>query len=139
MTKYLINTDICVYFLKGKFGLIGKIDEVGLDNCYISEITIIELTYRAYKSTNFEKHISEVVKIQSLFEVLSISDSVEKFAEEKVRLQALGQLIPDFDLLIATTAIKNNMTMVTRNEKHLNRVNEIVIENWTKSEFNRFV
>ncbi len=126
------------FFLKGKFGLIDKVNEVGLDNCYISEITIIELTYGAYKSTNFEKHISEVVKIKSLFEVLSISASIEKFAKEKVHLQRLGKLIPDFDLLIAATAITNNMTMVTRNEKHLSRINEISIENWTKREFNRF-
>lgn len=118
--------------------MIDKIDEVGLDNCYVSEITIIELTYGTYKSTNFEKHITEVVKIKSLFEVLSISDSIEEFVIEKVRLQRLGQLIPDFDLLIATSAVAHNMVMVTRNTKHLSRVNGISIEDWTKSEFNRF-
>ena len=139
MRQYLIDTDICVYFLKGKFGLIDKIDEVGLENCFISEITIIELTYGAYKSTNFAEHILDVAKIKHLFEVLPISDSIEKYAEEKVRLQRLGQLIPDFDLLIAATAATHNMTMVTRNEKHLARVDGVIIENWTKYEFNRFV
>lgn len=38
--KYLLDTNICVYFLNGKFNLQQKIDEVGIENCYVSEITI---------------------------------------------------------------------------------------------------
>ncbi|MEZ4883189.1 MAG: type II toxin-antitoxin system VapC family toxin [Chitinophagales bacterium] len=138
MSKYLIDTDICIAFLKDKFNIKRKIKSVGISNCYISEITIAELTYGAYKSSNFEKHISEVVRMKNLFNVIPISDSIEKYAAEKVRLQRLGQLIPDFDLLIATSVVAHNMVIVTRNEKHFSRINDIVIENWTKREFNHF-
>ncbi len=45
MNQYLLDTNICVYYLKGMFDLENKIRNVGLVNCYLSEITIIELLY----------------------------------------------------------------------------------------------
>ncbi|MEA2043264.1 MAG: hypothetical protein U9N85_12045 [Bacteroidota bacterium] len=41
-----------------------------------------------------------------------------------------GQLIDDFDLLIGSSAIANEMILVTRNVKHFNRISDINIENW---------
>lgn len=29
--NYLLDTNICIYFLKGKFGLVEKIEEIGFD------------------------------------------------------------------------------------------------------------
>jgi tRNA(fMet)-specific endonuclease VapC len=43
MKKYLLDTNICAYFLNGKFELEEKIDEAGFENCFVSEITIAEL------------------------------------------------------------------------------------------------
>ena len=47
MKKYLLDTNICVYFLRGKYSLDQKIRQVGWDSCYISEITVAELKYGA--------------------------------------------------------------------------------------------
>jgi tRNA(fMet)-specific endonuclease VapC len=41
--KYLLDTNICAYFLNGKFNLEAKFDEVGFENCLVSEISIAEL------------------------------------------------------------------------------------------------
>jgi len=43
-----------------------------------------------------------------------------------------GNIIDDFDLLIGSTAIVNDMILVTNNEKHFERLNHIKIENWTR-------
>ena len=39
-------------------------------------------------------------------------------------------LVEDADIIICTTAIINNMVMVTENVKHIGRLNGIVVENW---------
>lgn len=39
-------------------------------------------------------------------------------------------MLDDFDLLIGATAIANNLILVTENEKHLERMAKINIENW---------
>ncbi|MCX6582217.1 MAG: hypothetical protein NT166_18760 [Candidatus Aminicenantes bacterium] len=43
-----------------------------------------------------------------------------------------GHLIDDFDLLIGCSAIANGLILVTRNEKHFNRLSSLKIENWAK-------
>ena len=43
-----------------------------------------------------------------------------------------GQLIEDADIIIGSTAIVNNMVMVTENIKHIGRLNGVVVENWTE-------
>lgn len=139
MSKYLIDTDICIHYLRGKYGIKEKIRNVEVANCFISEITIAELTFGAYRSNNFEKHIREVAKMEDLFVVLPIYSAISIFAKEKERLQRKGKLIPDFDLLIGATSIENDLLMVTNNEKHLSRLNGIQIVNWTKSEHNKFI
>lgn len=41
--KYLIDTNICVHFFRGKFNLYEKFIETGIETCAISEITLAEL------------------------------------------------------------------------------------------------
>lgn len=47
MEKYLLDTNICIFLLRGKYDVDKRIDEVGFTNCYISEITVAELKYGA--------------------------------------------------------------------------------------------
>lgn len=133
MKKFLLDSDICIHFLKGKYDLKEKIEKAGISNCFLSEITIAELIFGAFNSTNFKKHIEEVKLIEELFTILPIYDCLSKFGEEKARLKKEGNLIPDFDLLIGITAIHHNMNMVTNNVKHLSRLDGIQIDNWVKS------
>ena len=137
--KYLLDTDICISFLKNNHSVAEKIEAVGIDNCYVSEITIIELTYGAYHSGDFEKHIVEVRKIEQLYDIVSIYSSIDEFSKEKSRLRNIGELIPDFDLLIGTSAVANDMVMVTNNVKHLSRIESIRIENWRDKKWNEFL
>lgn len=137
--KYLLDTDIVISFLKNKHKIPEKIESVGIDNCFLSEITIVELTFGAYHSNNFSKHILEVKKIEKLFEVIPIYGHIEQFGKEKSRLRKDGILIPDFDLLIGTCAVANSMAMITNNVKHLGRIQSITIENWRNSQWNKFI
>ena len=50
--------------------------------------------------------------------------------DQKAFLRKKGQLIEDADIIIGTTAIINNMVMVTENVKYIGRLNGIVVENW---------
>lgn len=41
--KYLLDTNICAFYLRGKYDIDKAIDVVGWENCYISELTMLEL------------------------------------------------------------------------------------------------
>lgn len=53
--QYLLDTNICVFFLRGKLNLDEMIRAKGRENCYISEITIFELRFGAENSDNRTK------------------------------------------------------------------------------------
>lgn len=54
MKKYLLDTNICIFFIKGQYELNKKIEEVGEQNCFISEITVAELKYGIENSKTIE-------------------------------------------------------------------------------------
>mgnify|MGYP001128640516 CR=1 FL=1 len=131
MKKYLLDTNICIYFLKGQFEINRRIEEIGEENCYLSEITIAELKYGAESSMQKEKNRKNNEKFLAKFKILPVFPALDIYAKEKAKLKTKGRIVDDFDLLIGATAIHNNLTLVTRNVKDFVRLNEIVIEDWT--------
>lgn len=131
MKKYLLDTNICAYFLNGKFSLETKIDAMGLENCCVSEITIAELKYGVAKSTHKDRNNKVLELFQLKFAILPIFPALDIYAREKARLKTKGKILDDFDLLIGTTAIFNNLVLVTKNVSDFERLEGIVIEDWT--------
>lgn len=132
MTKYLLDTNICIFFLKGLFELDEKIKEVGLENCFISEVTVAELKFGAEKSQKVERNRLVVSTFISQMNILPIFNSLDFYAQEKNRLQRQGTPIDEFDLLIGATALANDLVLVTNNTKHFKRLTDIQIEDWTQ-------
>lgn len=128
--NYLLDTNICIHFLKGQFDLIEKIRQIGFSECAISEITLAELYYGASKSQNVAKNKSVIADFADKITILPIFDSIELYGAEKARLKAKGTIISDLDLFIGATAITNNMILVTRNVREFERLENIIIENW---------
>ena len=131
MKKYLLDTNICAYFLNGKFDLKAKFDDIGIENCMVSEITIAELKYGVEKSTLKDKNRKILVQFQSNFDVVPIFPVLDIYANEKARLKTKGKILDDFDLLIGSTAIYNNLILVTKNVSDFDRLLNIQIEDWT--------
>ncbi len=132
--QYLLDTNICVFFLRGKLNLNDLIKQKGRENCFISEITVLELRYGAENSDNPTKSHKSVDAFVNGLSIIPIYGSIKRYAKEKVRLRKIGNPIHDeFDLLIGVTAIENKLTLVTDNIKDFERLNGIKIDNW----FNR--
>ena len=54
--KYLLDSNICIHFFRGKFGIIDKLKTIELKSCAISEITLAELVFGAENSNNPQKN-----------------------------------------------------------------------------------
>ena len=127
--KYLLDTNICIFFLQGKYGVKEKIQEAGRKNCYISEITIAELLYGAAYSKS-EKHRHDVEILLESLTVVPIYDSLPTYATTKAYLRREGQMIEEFDMLIGSSAVHHGYVMVTENVDHFKRIPGIEIECW---------
>lgn len=130
--KYLLDTNICIHLFRGKFNLIERFQEIKLDDCAISEITLAELIFGAENSLNPKKNYKIIDQFSEQVKILPIYNAIQIYAKEKVRLRNNGIMISDFDLLIGSTAIANELIMVTENVKEFSRISAIEIENWVQ-------
>ena len=55
MKKYLIDTNIAIFYMKGKFNLEAKFDTIESENIFISEITLAELKFGVENSEKVDK------------------------------------------------------------------------------------
>lgn len=131
-TKYLLDSNICVYLLRDKKGIRDYIRKVRWENCCISEITVIELLYGAECSNAVDNNKQEVRQLCADLDIIPVSAAIEEFAYQKARLRREGKLIDDFDLLIGCTAKVSHCILVTENIKHLQRIDGLKIENWVE-------
>lgn len=128
---YLLDTDICIALIKGNTNVREHISAIDPLNCKISEVTRAELLFGAVKSGK-ERHFNDVITITTMFEELRIAYSLREYAEIRWLLESQGKKIDTFDLLIAATALYNDLILVTGNESHFERIPNLKIENWKK-------
>ena len=103
---------------------------IGTKNCYISEITVAELYFGLAKAEDKKRKLEDIREVQKLFRVIPAYSSFKEYSEIRHSLEHSGQRIDQFDLLIAATALHQQMTLVTSNLKHFERIQGIEIENW---------
>ena len=120
MKKFLIDTNIAIFYMKGKFDLEAKFEKAAVENCFISEITLAELKFGVEKSEKPGKNKKALDYFLTGLQILPIFHSIDLYAKEKARLQKAGITIDDFDLLIGVTSVTHGLTMVTNNTTILN-------------------
>ena len=129
MKKYLIDSDILIYFLKGKQEVVEKLSRIPMDDLYISRINYTELIYGAYNSTKIIQNLKVIEPFLDSFKVLEFTKvSSLIFAKEKARLKKNGNIIADMDLMIASIAIENDCTLISNNIKHFESVQNLELE-----------
>ncbi|HET7118398.1 MAG TPA: type II toxin-antitoxin system VapC family toxin [Hanamia sp.] len=134
MKKYLIDTNIAIFYMKGKFELETKFDNVPPENLFISEMTLAELKFGVENSEHREKNKIALDNFLTGVQILPIFHSLDLYAKEKTRLRKAGTPIDDFDLLIGVTSVTHKLTMVTNNSNHFKRIDGIDLEDWTIEE-----
>ena len=131
---YLLDTNICIHFLRGEYRLNERFAAIGLAQCFVSEITIAELLFGAANSTPVwqARQYQQVAEFRELFaeQVLLIGPALEIFADHKAALRRSGRPIDDFDILIGSTAVAHGLTLVTRNTRHFAELSGLRVENW---------
>ena len=129
--KYLLETSTCIELLRGNVKVRQKCVEHNL-LCCISAVTAIELLYGAYNAPERyrEQELTKARMLIDYYTIVGIDEIPEIFSKEKIRLEKAGITIEDFDLMIGTTGVSNNLIVVTHNIKHFKRIEGIEYEDW---------
>ena len=131
---FLLDTDIVIYSIKGSETVAANIEKHQKFPLALSVITYGELLFGAHKSKNTDSNLPTVYRLREIFPVVPVDNPViQTFSDIKARSQKTGQIVADFDLLIAATALTFNMTLVTNNTRDFKKVKGLKLENWTQT------
>jgi tRNA(fMet)-specific endonuclease VapC len=121
--SYLVDTDWVIDYLKGKEEADRLLDPLARDGLAISLITYGEILEGIYFGRNREHHEQIFRTFLQAIPVLPLTESsMERFANIRGELRSKGQLIGDADILIAATALEHDLTLITQNIRHFNRI-----------------
>ena len=132
---YLLDTDILSNLMKRRpsTGLIAKLAVVPFESQYISSITLGELVYGAHRwGLLLGDFIGRIeTKLLSNLPVLPFDAAAARhYGEVRADLERRGTPLGDADLRIAAIALARDLTVVTANMHHFQRVPGLLVENW---------
>lgn len=130
MQTYLLDTDIVINFLRKEENAVEVFKKLERAAKKISVITLAEFLVGCAKSSKPKqqrKNFYQFLLVNKI-KVHAINRKIaEDYAEIRSELEKKGQKLPNFDLLIAATALTYNFIFVTGNKKHFQRIKNLKI------------
>lgn len=121
--NYLVDTDQVVDYLKGKpkaVELLINLLDKGLSISIITYGEIYEGIYFGQDSKTTQRGFLQFLRGVN---VLPLNrTAMKEFARIRGKLRQEGKLIGDPDIMIAATAITNNLVLITGNKKDFQRI-----------------
>jgi tRNA(fMet)-specific endonuclease VapC len=128
---YLLDSDTCIWVLREKDPVMSRVLDKSPVDLAMASMTLAELHWGARKSVDPKE---SRVRIDAL---LNVPIEVLPFGQDAARWHAdlryavRSQPIGERDLIIASVAVANGLTLVTGNVREFSRVPDLKIENWT--------
>lgn len=124
--SYLIDTDWLIDYLSGRPQAVALLESLIPAPFFISIITYAEVYEGVYYNQNPQQQEQAFGQFLQAASVVGISEEVAQvWATIRGSLRRTGLLIPPADLFIAATAVFHDLTLVTRNLKHFDRVPDL--------------
>lgn len=128
---YLLDTNTLIYFFKNQGNVSQYFLNTSPDLIYVSSITLFELYTGIAKSTMPEKRTEQLKRLLSKITVLNFDEKSAVIAADiRSNLEKQGTPIGMLDILIASIALANQLTVVTHNVKEFSRVSHLSIVDW---------
>lgn len=136
---HLLDTDTLTYLHAGHPQVIRRLSELADPNVATTVITRIEILRGRFDFVLKAATGPELLRAQRLLsrteELLAQLVTIpldERAANEFDRLRALKQLnkVGRADLLIASIALSQRATLVTRNVRHFSQIPGLIVVNW---------
>lgn len=123
MTAYLLDTDRIIDFLDDRRDAVRLISGLRSSGLAAGTITCAEIYGGLVRSPQREEATTQLEHFLAGLEILTVDIPTARiFGERRAELRRRGLLIDNFDLLIASTALRFGLTLVTRNVRDFERI-----------------
>ena len=125
---FLIDSDWIIHFLNGRRDVVTRVQELNRDGIAMSHISLAEVYEGVLYSRDSEADEAGLRHFLDAVTLIGIDEQVARiFGRERGRLRRLGKTIGDCDLLIAATALRHDLTLLTNNRRHFELVENLRI------------
>jgi len=138
VTGYLLDTNVLSELIRKRPnpGVTERVRNLPREHLVTSSVCITELRYGAVRhpqGNTLWKRISE--EVLAHIQILPLGRrEAERAGELLADLERRGEVIGIEDVLIGATALENDFAVATRNVRHFNRLNGLVVESWWEGE-----
>lgn len=123
-----MDSDWLVDLLAGVPSAVQVIDRLSDQDLAVSIVSYGELFEGALGDTYPQEELARCRALLARFSMVPLSDPImERFARTRKLLRESGRRIPDLDLLIGATAVHHDLTLLTRNLRHFERIPDLRI------------
>jgi tRNA(fMet)-specific endonuclease VapC len=133
--RYVLDTNVVSALMKGEATVVERLQSVTRPDVCMPQPVVAEIEYglqRLARSRRREALAFRFELLKAEIQRVAWSDGVsEAFGAIKAALERKGERIEDFDAAIAAHALAEGSVLVTANVKHLIRVPDIEIEDWS--------
>jgi len=124
----LLDTNIIIELFRGNSAIIAKLGNK--QKVDIPHVVLAELLLGAYRSSNREKHLSQIRNFLKKCNIIQGDlDTADAYAVIKTELLKKGKPIPENDIWIAAIAKQHGLGLITK-DRHFKEVQGIEIETW---------
>ena len=127
--KYLIDTDIASYFLRGKYNLADIFNIKGVTEIRLSVITVAQMEVLAYKNPYSKINLATISELTDCLGALDLNrETWNIFSMMKAETEKQGRPRGDLDVLQAAIAKQFGLILITHNVDHFEGL--IEYEDW---------
>jgi tRNA(fMet)-specific endonuclease VapC len=134
MTSFLLDTNFCIHFIRGRAWARSALARVQVLDVAISAVTVGELYEGAHRSDAPSKELAKAEAFLKPFEVIPLGrEEAMEWGLIEARLRKEGNPIEAEDSMIAATAHRHGLTLITGNIKHFARVKGLKVVDWEEN------
>jgi tRNA(fMet)-specific endonuclease VapC len=128
----MLDTNICIHAIKRNAPEVTRrLEKTSPEEVAISSIVAAELWTGVIKSREQKRNERALKEFLAFVEVLNWpADAAEVYGKIRAALEAKGRPIGAMDLLIATHAVHERATLVTRNRDEFTRVDGLKVDSF---------
>ena len=132
MPEYLLDTNVCVRILNGRSQrVVRRLRQVKPSRVALCSLVKAELIHGARKSRDVAANIRNLRRFFEPFQSFPFDDRcAEAYGTLRAELERAGTPIGENDLLIAATALTNDLILVTHNQREFSRIVGLELEDW---------